>query len=660
VAIGSGLTGSVQSLAVAADGSLLVGGFVSLTPGGPSIGIARWDGGSWSSLGTGLGRGTLSCGVYAIRALPNGDIFVGGQFDTAGGMAVKNVAKWNGAAWSAVGEGLYGTFGSTAAVRALAFDSSGALIASGSFDRTGTDVVALNIARWNGTSWSSTDSTFATAPIYALENMPNGDVLAGGGMSGSLWRWNGSTWTAFAPGRSDVRCIRVSADGSVTVGAQLKASTWNGAAWVNATASFQSGWVYTVLILPNGDIVGGGDFLQTGSLVLWKVGRYRAGIGWSSLGGGTNAPANHLAVLNNGDLVAAGDFTQIGVLSKTGVSLRSGVTWSNVANGPSGASVYRMLGRRAGGLVVCTSNTSLSSLLFWNGLNWSPLGDGITGVASGVVEDSHDNLFVTGNISMVGNVPVANIARWDGVAWSSLGSGLAGSSGGPMVVMPNDDLIVSGTFTSAGGVPAARIARWNGSAWSALGAGFPSGGVQTLAALPNGDVIAGGDFTSAGGVPASRIARWNGTTWSALGTGVNSTVFTLCAMPNGDLLAGGWFTVAGGQPAKYLARWNGSTWSQFAGGTANVVKEIVKAKNNDIVIAGGFTSAGGRPFSFIAQWTDRAECDGDFNCSGTLEVADIFDYLAAWFAGDPATDLNGDGLSVQDIFRYLNAWFAGC
>jgi hypothetical protein len=53
-------------------------------------------------------------------------------------------------------------------------------------------------------------------------------------------------------------------------------------------------------------------------------------------------------------------------------------------------------------------------------------------------------------------------------------------------------------------------------------------------------------------------------------------------------------------------------------------------------------------------------CPGDFNESGALEVQDIFDFLNAWFAGNPSADFNGGGLAVQDIFDFLNAWFAGC
>jgi uncharacterized membrane protein len=53
-------------------------------------------------------------------------------------------------------------------------------------------------------------------------------------------------------------------------------------------------------------------------------------------------------------------------------------------------------------------------------------------------------------------------------------------------------------------------------------------------------------------------------------------------------------------------------------------------------------------------------CPADFDCSGSLAVADIFAFLNAWFADDPRADFNGGGLAVQDIFDFLNAWFAGC
>jgi hypothetical protein len=63
----------------------------------------------------------------------------------------------------------------------------------------------------------------------------------------------------------------------------------------------------------------------------------------------------------------------------------------------------------------------------------------------------------------------------------------------------------------------------------------------------------------------------------------------------------------------------------------------------------------------FAPTPNPCACHADFNHSGGLEVQDIFDFLAAWFAGSPSANFNGvNGLEVQDIFDFLAAWFAGC
>ncbi len=54
-------------------------------------------------------------------------------------------------------------------------------------------------------------------------------------------------------------------------------------------------------------------------------------------------------------------------------------------------------------------------------------------------------------------------------------------------------------------------------------------------------------------------------------------------------------------------------------------------------------------------------CKADFNNTGGISVADIFDFLTSWFSGAPSADFNGlNGVNVQDIFDFLAAWFAGC
>ncbi len=54
-------------------------------------------------------------------------------------------------------------------------------------------------------------------------------------------------------------------------------------------------------------------------------------------------------------------------------------------------------------------------------------------------------------------------------------------------------------------------------------------------------------------------------------------------------------------------------------------------------------------------------CAADYNHDGSINVQDIFDFLAGWFANQNAADFNGNHvIDVQDIFDFLAAWFAGC
>ncbi len=55
------------------------------------------------------------------------------------------------------------------------------------------------------------------------------------------------------------------------------------------------------------------------------------------------------------------------------------------------------------------------------------------------------------------------------------------------------------------------------------------------------------------------------------------------------------------------------------------------------------------------------DCRADYDSNGTVNVQDIFGFLAGWFDGELDADFNGDGvISVQDIFGFLAAWFAPC
>ncbi|MBX3407133.1 MAG: multicopper oxidase domain-containing protein [Phycisphaeraceae bacterium] len=56
----------------------------------------------------------------------------------------------------------------------------------------------------------------------------------------------------------------------------------------------------------------------------------------------------------------------------------------------------------------------------------------------------------------------------------------------------------------------------------------------------------------------------------------------------------------------------------------------------------------------------RVLCAADFDLDGTVAVSDIFAFLTAWFANDPAAYAFGGTPGVPAIFAFLTAWFAGC
>ena len=86
--------GWVSALAVGPDGSLYAGGSFTTAGGVPANHIARWDGSLWYSLGSGMGGDTPSVRTLAIE--PDGSLYAGGQFYTAGGKPSSYIAQWTG------------------------------------------------------------------------------------------------------------------------------------------------------------------------------------------------------------------------------------------------------------------------------------------------------------------------------------------------------------------------------------------------------------------------------------------------------------------------------------------------------------------------------------------------------------------------------------
>jgi hypothetical protein len=157
---------AVYALATSGQ-SVYAAGFFSQAGGIAVYNVAKWDGSAWAPLGGGI-KGTQS-GVYALALMGN-DLYAGGEFALDFGPPLTRMARWDGTNWSVLGSGMNNT------VRALAVSGTN-LIAGGAFT-SASGVAANRIARWDGSGWSALGSGMNTSVLSLHVSGPN--LYAGG------------------------------------------------------------------------------------------------------------------------------------------------------------------------------------------------------------------------------------------------------------------------------------------------------------------------------------------------------------------------------------------------------------------------------------------------------------------------------------------------
>ena len=88
--------------------------------------------------------------MRALAVDRSGNLYAGGNFTQAGGITASHVARWNGSAWSFLGDVMFP--GTNDDVWALSVDGAGNLYAGGDFTHAG-GVSASRIACWTGSAW---------------------------------------------------------------------------------------------------------------------------------------------------------------------------------------------------------------------------------------------------------------------------------------------------------------------------------------------------------------------------------------------------------------------------------------------------------------------------------------------------------------------------
>jgi hypothetical protein len=172
----NGVFGGVEALAVVGNEVYVGGGFTSA--GGVSArNVARFNTqtNTWSSLGTGSSNGVDSV-VFALAVVGN-EVYVGGEFTSAGGVSANGVARFNTQTntWSTLGTGSsngVSVGGVSGGVYALAV-SGNEVYVGGRFISAG-GVSAIGVARWNsGTSRAEQLSPTAPKTFLLEQNYPN-------------------------------------------------------------------------------------------------------------------------------------------------------------------------------------------------------------------------------------------------------------------------------------------------------------------------------------------------------------------------------------------------------------------------------------------------------------------------------------------------------
>jgi hypothetical protein len=296
---GEPLPGYPGGLLVFDDGSgpaIYASGMSS--PGGDAP-VMRWDGAAWSTVGDPPLVGSLS----AMCVFDDGTgpaLYVGGHEMTVGAEEVGELVRWDGDSWTAVGGGLAAgsETGSVLALQVYDDGSGSALYAAGGIGLAGGTPVN-QIARWDGAIWSDAGSGFGRSRVHDLAVFDEGAgarlfatgeiASASGVFTPGIARWDGDLWEPLEPG------IRLNGPG-------------------NALSVFDDGSGEALYV--------GGRFSAIGGVTARRIVRWD-GLVWTELDGGVDGSVNGLLVFDDGNgpaLFASGGFERAGGAVSVGIA----------------------------------------------------------------------------------------------------------------------------------------------------------------------------------------------------------------------------------------------------------------------------------------------------------------------------------------------------
>ena len=564
---------------------VLAGG--SLT-GTSTPGIATWNGSAFqfpfASLATGSNLTSRIEDIVVWDSNNDGidELYIVGDIAVGPFLGVGVWSPGSGT-WDAPG-GL-GLMGSPLPTALLVHnDGTGeALYVAGSFSGVLTVPDTTNIARFDGTNWSSVGGGLPAdeKPGSLLTFDPDGPgpqptvLVAITGLAVNVW--DGVSWTSFPyPGGA-------SGCAPVTAAAVVPESDGTSAVYFGSVSCFAN---QSRLFRFDGTQVSevvGSDVAPIGD---GSTPAFYTYAGYHDLGGGSqlvldgvyNAPGT----LDN-SLVAWSENHWINPGPTQAIQDRPRVVRSMIVantNAPSAGDQRLVV---AGQGAISNGNQPLVSA--FDGVVWQPLDGPGTPISqpndafslatdeSGIIHAA----FLDGRDGQ--GVNRYSVAAWTGAGWQSLNTTPAGfntNSGSldpdPLFILSaniggDHDLFAYGRFLTIDGNTIPGVARWDGTGWVALGSGLnPTGSSIRTRAVAFDDgagtkLFVSGTFNNAGGTPSVRgMAYWNGATWTDASAGLNSTTLYDLFIADGALFA--MQNLAAANAPVY--KWNGAAWTIVA------------------------------------------------------------------------------------------------
>ena len=339
--IGGGSYPYVGSLAVQADGKILVGGWFT-TLGGQtrsSLGRLNADG----TLDSGFNPGAAApygAGVPCLAVQADGKILVGGYFTTLGRQSRPNIGRVNADGTLDTGFNA----GADSGVESLAVQSDGKILVGGWFTTLGGQSRSC-IGRLNADGTLDTSFNPGAGGSYpyvgSLAVQADGKILVGGEFTtlggqtrNYIGRLNadGTLDSGFNPGASNTPgCLALQADGKILVGGQfttLGGQSRSCIGRLNAGGTVDTsfnpgavpGGVWSLALQADGKILVGGTFTTLGGQTRSSIGRLNADGTLDSEfnpgAGGFEPFVSSLAVQADGKILVGGAFTTLGGQSR--------------------------------------------------------------------------------------------------------------------------------------------------------------------------------------------------------------------------------------------------------------------------------------------------------------------------------------------------------